>query len=141
MGDESTAVPIRVAATGSIVMAIYSLTLPHTPPLRSSHGFKLSNIFPAEAFNLFKDRNFSVFALASFLICIPLQFYYTFTNPFLNEIGVQNAAGKMTMGQMSELLFMFTLPRFFRRLGVKYTLILAIFACALRPLTPGPPHL
>src|SRR5260370_33786837 len=60
MGVESTAVPIRVAATASIVMAIYSLTLPHTPPLRSSHGFKLSNIFPAVAFNLFKDRNFSV---------------------------------------------------------------------------------
>ncbi len=132
MGVESTAVPIRVAATASIVMAIYSLTLPHTPPLRSAHGFKLSNIFPAEAFNLFKDRNFSVFALASFLICIPLQFYYTFTNPFLNEIGVQNAAGKMTMGQMSELLFMVTLPWFFRRLGVKYTLMLGMFAWVFR---------
>src|SRR5258708_39193473 len=81
-----------------------------------------------EAFNLFKDRNFSVFALASFLICVPLQFYYTFTNPFLNEIGVQNAAAKMTMGQMSELLFMITLPWFFRRLGVKYTLRLGRFA-------------
>ncbi len=110
---EPTAVPIGVVApAASFLMAIYSLTLPHTPPLRSAHGFKLSNIFPAEGFNLFKDRNFSVFALASFLICIPLQFYYTFTNPFLNEIGVQNAAGKMTMGQMSELLFMVTLPWF-----------------------------
>src|SRR6202045_897209 len=132
MGVESTAVPVRVPAICSIVMAIYSLTLPHTPPLRSAHGFKLSNIFPAEAFNLFKDRNFSVFALASFLICIPLQFYYAFTNPFLNEIGVQNAAGKMTMGQMSELLFMVTLPWFFRRLGVKYTLMLGMSAWVLR---------
>src|SRR6267142_3012103 len=132
MGGESTAVPIRVAAVSSIAMAIYSLTLPHTPPLRSAHGFKLSNIFPPEAFALFKDRNFSVFVLASFLICIPLQFYYTFTNPFLNEISVQNAAGKMTMGQMSELLFMVTLPWFFRRLGVKYTLMLGMFAWVLR---------
>ena len=132
MGVESTAVPIRVAAVSSILMAIYSLTLPHTPPLRSAHGFKLSNIFPPEAFSLFKDRNFTVFVLASFLICIPLQFYYTFTNPFLNEIGVQNAAGKMTMGQMSELLFMVTLPWFFRRLGVKYTLMLGMFAWVLR---------
>jgi len=132
MGVESTAVPIRVAAVSSILMAIYSLTLPHTPPLRSAHGFKLSNIFPPEAFRLFKDRNFTVFVLASFLICIPLQFYYTFTNPFLNEIGVQNAAGKMTMGQMSELLFMVTLPWFFRRLGVKYTLMLGMLAWVLR---------
>ena len=137
MGVESTAVPVRVAAVSSILMAIYSLTLPDTPPLRSAHGFKLSNIFPAEAFNLFKDRNFSVFALASFLICIPLQFYYTFTNPFLNEIGVQNAAGKMTMGQMSELLFMVTLPWFFRRLGVKYTLMLGMFAWVLRYICFG----
>jgi nucleoside transporter len=119
-------------------MAIYCLTLPHTPPLRSSAGgFKLSNIFPAEAFNLFKDRNFSIFALASFLICIPLQFYYAFTNPFLNEIGVQNAAGKMTMGQMSELLFMVTLPWFFKRLGVKWTLILGMFAWVARYLLFG----
>ena len=105
---EPTAIPIRIAGAASMLMAVYSLTLPHTPPLRSAHGFKLSNIFPPEAFTLFKDRNFSVFVLASFLICIPLQFYYTFTNPFLNEIGMQNAAGKMTMGQMSELLFMVT---------------------------------
>lgn len=120
-----------------MLMAIYSLTLPHTPPLRSAHGFKLSNIFPPEAFTLFKDRNFSVFALASFLICIPLQFYYTFTNPFLNEIGMQNAAGKMTMGQMSELLFMVTLPWFFRRVGVKYTLMLGMFAWVVRYICFG----
>jgi nucleoside transporter len=113
------------------------LTLPHTPPLRSAHGFKLSNIFPPEAFNLFKDRNFAVFALASFLICIPLQFYYTFTNPFLNEIGVKYAAGKMTMGQMSELLFMVTLPWFFKRLGVKRTLMLGMFAWVARYLMFG----
>jgi nucleoside transporter len=134
---ESTAVPIQIAAGCSIAMALYSLTLPHTPPLRSAHGFKLSNIFPAEAFNLFKDRNFAVFALASFLICIPLQFYYTFTNPFLNEIGVKYAAGKMTMGQMSELLFMVTLPWFFKRLGVKRTLMLGMFAWVARYLMFG----
>jgi nucleoside transporter len=137
LGVESTAVPIRVAGGCSIAMALYSLTLPHTPPLRSAHGFKLGNIFPAEAFNLFKDRNFTVFALASFLICIPLQFYYTFTNPFLNEIGVKYAAGKMTMGQMSELLFMVTLPWFFKRLGVKRTLMLGMFAWVARYLMFG----
>jgi nucleoside transporter len=135
---ESTAVPIRLAAISSIAMGLYCLTLPHTPPLRSSEGrFKLSNIFPAEAFNLFKDRNFAVFALASFLICIPLQFYYAFTNPFLNEIGVQNAAGKMTMGQMSELLFMVTLPWFFKRLGVKWTMVLGMLAWVVRYLCFG----
>src|ERR1035438_8552856 len=121
---ESTATPIRLAGVASVLMALYCLTLPHTPPPRSSSGgFNPTTIFPAEAFSLFKDRNFSVFALASFLICIPLQFYYAFTNPFLNEIGVHNAAGKMTGGQMSELFCMLLIPWFFRRLGVKYMLI------------------
>jgi nucleoside transporter len=136
-GIEATALPIRIASVCSLVFAIYSLTLPHTPPLRTAHGFKLSNIFPPEAFRLFKDRNFTVFALASFLICIPLQFYYTFTNPFLNEVGVQNAVGKMTMGQMSELLFMVTLPWFFKRLGVKYTLMLGMLAWVVRYICFG----
>src|SRR6202020_2275993 len=81
---ESTATPIRLAGGASIFMAVYCLTLPHTPPLKSSGGggFKLSSIFPAEAFALFKDRNFSVFALASFLICIPLPFYSSFSYSF-----------------------------------------------------------
>jgi nucleoside transporter len=137
-GVEATAIPIRMAAAASVVFGLYSLTLPHTPPLRElKGGFKLSNIFPPEAFALFKDRNFSVFALASFLICIPLQFYYAFTNPFLNEIGVQSAAGKMTMGQMSELLFMVTLPWFFKRLGVKWTLVLGMLAWVVRYICFG----
>ena len=129
---EPTAVPMRIAAAASILMAFYCLTLPHTPPLGKSSGFSLRSIFPVEAIRLFKDRSFAIFAAASFLICIPLQFYYAFTNPYLNEIGVQDAAGKMTMGQMSELLFMLSLPWFFRRLGVKYTLALGMLAWVAR---------
>ena len=82
--------------------------------------------------NLFRERSFAIFALASFLICIPLQFYYAFTNLYLNEIGVQNAAGKMTFGQMSELFCMLLIPWFFRRLGVKYMLVAGMSAWALR---------
>ena len=74
----------------------------------------------------------AVFALASFLICIPLQFYYAFTNLFLNESGVKNAAGKMTGGQISELLCMLLIPWFFRRLGVKWMLVSGMAAWVLR---------
>jgi MFS family permease len=90
------------------------------------------DIFPAETFRLFRERSFAVFALASFLICIPLQFYYAFTNLFLNEIGIRNAAGKMTGGQMSELFGMLLIPWFFRRLGVKYMLVAGMLAWTLR---------
>ncbi len=129
---ESTAVPMRIAAGASLAMAIYCLTLPHTPPLGRSAGFSIKGIFPTEALALLKDKSFAVFALASFLICIPLQFYYAFTNPFFNEVGLQNAAGKMTMGQMSELVFMVSIPWFFRRLGVKYMLGVGMLAWVVR---------
>jgi MFS family permease len=75
-----------------------------------------------------------IFVLASFFICIPLQFYYAFTNLFLNQVGVENAAGKMTGGQMSELVCMILIPWFFRRLGVKYMLVAGMGAWVLRYL-------
>jgi nucleoside transporter len=134
---EATAVPIRIAAVGSILFGIYALTLPHTPPLRTGHGFKVSSIFPPDVFALFKNRNFAIFAVASFLVCVPLQFYYAFTNLFLNEIGVKYVAAKMTMGQMSEVLFMLTLPFFFKRLGIKRTLMLGMLAWVARYLMFG----
>ena len=134
---EATAVPVRMAAIGSILFGVYALTLPHTPPLRTGHGFKLSSIFPPDVFGLFKNRNFAIFAVASFLICIPLQFYYSFTNLFLNEIGFTYVAAKMSMGQMAEVLFMFTLPFFYKRLGVKRTLMLGMLAWVARLLMFG----
>lgn len=129
---ETTAMPMRLAAGSSFVMGIYCITLPNTPPLSSARGFTLADILPNESLRLFRECSFAVFALASFLICIPLQFYYAFTNLFLNETGVRDAAGKMTAGQMSELLCMLLIPWFFRRLGVKYMLMAGMLAWTLR---------
>ena len=131
---EASAVPMQLAAASSLVMALYCLTLPHTPPARSSGPLTLGTVFPKEAVLLLRERSVAVFAAASFLICIPLQFYYAFTNLFLNQSGVVNAAGKMTGGQMSELFCMLLLPVFFRRLGVKWMLAVGMFAWVLRYL-------
>jgi nucleoside transporter len=131
---EATAIPMQMAAAASLLMAIYCLTLPDTPPLAARKAFHIGDLFPAEAFHLFRDRSFAIFVIASFLICVPLQFYYAFTNLFLNEVGVHNAAGKMTGGQMSELFCMLLIPWFFRRLGVKYMLIAGMSAWTLRYL-------
>jgi nucleoside transporter len=129
---EATAMPLKLAAGCSLLMAVYALTLPDTPPVKRPESFRASGVVAPEAVRLLKDGSFAVFVAASFLICIPLQFYYAFTNAFLNEIGIQNAAGKMTGGQMSELGCMLLIPWFFRRLGVKYMLIAGMGAWALR---------
>jgi nucleoside transporter len=132
---ETTASPMRLAALASLVMGIYCLTLPDTPPLAGAPSkISIESIFPRESVKLLQQRSMLIFAIASFLICIPLQFYYAFTNLFLNQAGVSNAAGKMTGGQISELLCMVLIPWFFRRLGVKYMLAAGMFAWVVRYL-------
>ena len=128
---DATAFPLKLSAIASLIMAAYSLFLPSTPP-QATEKFSVSNLFPVEVRRMFRDRSFLIFAIASFLICIPLQFYYAFTNPFLNQIGVADAAGKMTGGQMSELGCMLLIPMFFRRLGVKWMMVAGMAAWVVR---------
>ena len=122
----------RLAAVLSAVLGLFSFTLPNTPPPRAGTKTTFGEIVGLEALSLLKDRNFLIFFLASLLICIPLAFYYQETNIFLNEIGVKSAAGKMSFGQMSEMLFLFAMPLFFSRLGVKKMLLAGMAAWALR---------
>ena len=120
-----------IAAAGSIVLGLFCLVLPHTPP-QSTRQATLSDVLGLDALKLLRERSFAVFVLGSFLVCIPLQFYYAFANPFLNELNVSNAAGKMTLGQMSEIGFMLVMPWFFKRLGVKYMLLVGMAAWTTR---------
>jgi len=132
LGLEATAVPLQIAAAASLVLGVWSLVLPATPPLKGSVRITWREVLGLDALQLMRDRSFAVFVIGSFLVCIPLQFYYAFANPFLNEIGVANAASKMTLGQMSEIGFMLLMPFFFRRLGVKYMLLVGMAAWAAR---------
>ncbi len=122
-----------MSSISSGILGIFSFTLPKTPP-RADRAKKitLSEILGLEALALLKDRNFLIFFLASVLICIPLAFYYQHAGQFLGEVGVSNPAGKMTIGQISEILFMLLLPFFFKRFGFKNTIMVAMFAWALR---------
>lgn len=122
----------RLAAILSLVLGIFSFTLPNTPPPKAGTKTSFREIVGLDAIGLLKDKNFLIFFIASLLICIPLAFYYQETNIFLNEIKVPSAAGKMSLGQMSEMLFLFAMPWLFSRIGVKKMLLLGMAAWAIR---------
>lgn len=129
---EHTSKPMLFAAACSLVLGIYSFTLPNTPPRSKGKAVSFGEIIGTDSLQLMKDRSFAIFTISSLLICIPLAFYYNFANLFLNESGVENAAGKMTMGQMSEVFFMLVMPFFFKRLGVKKMLLTGMIFWVLR---------
>jgi nucleoside transporter len=129
---EKTALPIYTAASASILLGLYSFTLPHTPPKGAGEKVSFRSIAGIDAFNALGSKPFYVFLLCSFLICIPLAAYYNYTQIYLGASGFTNIAGTQTLGQMSEVIFMLLMPFFFARLGVKWMLLVGMFAWVLR---------
>lgn len=124
-----------MTAIASAVLGVFSFTLPKTPPrVDKNEKVALASILGLDALKLLKDRNFLIFFISSILICIPLAFYYQNANPFLTEIGMENPTGKMTIGQISELLFMLLLPFFFNKFGFKKTILIGMLAWSVRYL-------
>ena len=125
-----------LSGVASLVLGIFSFALPKTPPVKLDENEKPSfaSIIGLDAIKLLKDKNFFIFFISSVLICIPLAFYYSNANPFLSEIGLENATGKMTIGQGSEVLFLLALPIFFTRFGFKKTILVGMLAWVIRYL-------
>ncbi len=127
-----TSVPLYVAGAAGLVMGVYSFFLPHTPPPAKGEAVSIRKIIGLDALAQLKSTPFWVFIFSSLLICIPLAAYYAYAPVFVNATGVANPAFKMSFGQMSEVLFMLAMPWFFVRLGIKWMLVVGMFAWVLR---------
>ena len=135
---EKTQYTFVMAAAASAVFGIFSFFLPNTPPAaKAASQASVGKAIGTEAIVLFRNKSYLVFFIAAILICIPLSFYYGFANVFLVEIGMQDAAGKMILGQVSEGVFILAIPFLFYRIGVKNMLILGMAAWVLRYLAFG----
>ena len=132
LGFGTSAGMFQTAAVASLVLGLYSFALPHTPPVSTGGAVTMRDILGLDALALMKERSFAIFVLGSFLICIPLQFYYGLAGTFLSEIGVSNVPAKMTLGQWSEIGFMLLMPFFFVRLGVKWMMVVGMIAWTVR---------
>lgn len=129
---EKTFIPLRMAAIASFILGIYSFSLPNTPPLKKNTKISVKEILGFDALRLLKDRSFAILIIAFIMIRLPSAFYSTFGNLFFNEIGVVNAAGKMTIGQIAEVCIMIALPFFFARLGMKKMIMIGMGAWVIR---------
>ena len=121
-----------LTASASAILGVFSFTLPSTPPTADKGDFSIKKILGLDALSLLKDKNYLIFFISSILICIPLAFYYQHANQFLNELGMSRAAAVMSLGQISEALFILLLPIFLKRYGIKITLIIGMLAWAIR---------
>ncbi len=145
LGDKATI--FQLALLLSLVLGVFSFFLPHTPPGKSKEPFSYTQLIGKDAFVLFKSKSFSLFFISSVLICIPLAFYYTWANPSLTDayilafpsINADSFAieNKMSLGQVSEIVFLLMLPFAYRKWGLKNIFIIGLLAWVIRFLFFG----
>lgn len=132
-GWEPTQYPILLAAGASLALGAFGFFLPATPPNQEkTTETSLMARTGLDMFKIIRDRSFWIFIVASLLICIPLSFYYSYTNTFLVESGVERAAAIQSLGQVSEILFLIALPFFMVRFGIKWVLVVGMAAWTVR---------
>ena len=134
LGWTSSLQIFKLAAASSILLGIFAFFLPHTPPPAKGEPLNMRALLMLDAWKLLAKPGFLVFIICSGLICIPLAYYYAYTSNFLANTGFEQAASTMTLGQMSEIIFMLLIPFFFRRLGVKWMILIGMGAWVLRYL-------
>jgi nucleoside transporter len=129
---ETSATQFLLAAAASVAMSLFCLTLPHTPPADQGEPITVRTVLGLDALVMMKRPAFLIFVVASVLACIPLTFYFSFTGAYLEELKFGNVAGKMTLGQVSEVGAMLLMPLIFRKFSLKAIMLGGLFAWSVR---------
>ncbi|WP_019539856.1 MFS transporter [Proteiniphilum acetatigenes] len=131
MNLEPLSTPFLIAAGISFLAGLYAFLLPYKAPEKRAEKVTVGQILGFDAFKLTKDKSFLVLLVFSALTCIPLAFYDSFTNLFIVNVGINNAAAAMSMGQVAEVIFLFAFPLLFLKLRYKGSIVSAIVGWVL----------
>ena len=129
---DNSSIQFYVTGAAATLLAIFSLALPNTPAPAKGRPVSARAILGLDSLSLMKSPSFAIFIISSFLICIPLAAYFAYAPVFAAAVGFKAPAAALSLGQVSEVFFMIVMPVFFVRLGVKYMLLLAMAAWAVR---------
>ena len=128
LGWTSSPKIFTLAAVSALILGVVCFFLPKTPPPAKDQPLNIKSLLMVDAFKMLTNGPFLVFIICSTLICIPLAYYYALTSNYLTQLGFKAAASTMTLGQMSEIVFMLMIPFFYRRLGVKLMILVGMLA-------------
>ena len=141
---DASSVPLYIGGGAALFLGLYSFTLPHTPPPSAGQQTSWKQIAGIDAFNALKSKSFIVFLVAAMLIFIAFGTYFPYAPVYFSSINeafhqestfffnFANPSFEMSFGQLSEIIFMLLIPFFFRRLGVKWMLLLGMLAWVAR---------
>src|SRR6185295_10520293 len=111
---EQSPIQFYLAGAVSILLGLFSFTLPHTPPKKVGAHVTLGEVLGLDALALLKKPSFAIF-----IVCIPLYFYFVMMGIYLTELQWEHLAGKMTLAQVSDVIFLFLLPLMLKAWGYK----------------------
>lgn len=132
LGYSSTTGIFYVAGVSSILLGLYSFTLPRTEPQAKTRKFHLLDALGAKSFVLFRHRGFAVLMVCALLTSISLGFYNTYAPPFIGSLGIQNVAALLALGQLSEIIFILSVPFVIKRIGMKWALLIGMSMWRIR---------
>src|SRR5574344_271951 len=142
MHFQANAGQFLTSGTVSIMLFLYSFTLPKCPLSDKGEKKTFVDAFGLRAFAIFKDYKMAIFFIFSMLLGVCLQITNSFANPFINSFGfynefadtfaVQHTNTIISLSQISETCCILLIPFFMKRYGIKNVMLIAMFAWVLR---------